>query len=99
MKDAVFHLALFTYDVVAKCVYADGIGCTLGQSSMPAITKIHADRPPAARSYIAEAIEGFVMVLLECRDEVKNKIHRSRNRTFKWTFRGHAILSTDMYTD
>jgi hypothetical protein len=42
---------------------------------------------------------GFVMVLLECRDEVKDKIHRSRNRTFKWPFRGHAILSTDMYTD
>jgi len=39
------------------------------------------------------------MVLLECRDEFKDKIHRSRNRTFKWTFRGHAILSADMYTD
>lgn len=40
-----------------------------------------------------------VMVLLERRDEFKDKIHRRRNRTFKWTFRGHAILSTDMYTD
>jgi len=40
-----------------------------------------------------------VMVLLECRDEFKDKIHRSRNRTFKWTFRDHAILSADVYTD
>src|SRR5262245_25485647 len=55
-------------------------------------------RPPR-RSHTAEAIESFTIALLKCRNESKDKIHRSRNCTFKCTLRGHAILSADVYPD
>jgi extradiol dioxygenase family protein len=47
MKDPRFHLTFPTHDVaVAKRFYANGLACTLGQSSMPTIKKIHtADLP------------------------------------------------------
>ena len=82
MKGALFRPAFLMHVATANRFYADGLGLYVG----PRIATYYQENPhrrPTGLFHIAEAMESFVIALLKCRNESKDKIHRSCNCTFK----------------